>query len=60
MEFINEGQSVTDKIRIELAKYEAPKAAEFRVIASLVGSTDKYVKMVYYRERDKQNVQVEV
>ena len=60
MEFINEGQSVTDKIRIELAKYEAPKAAEFRVIASLVGSTDKYVKMVYYRERDKQTVQVEV
>lgn len=60
MEFNFEGQNVTDKIRIELAKYQAPKATEFRVIADLVGSTDKYVKMVYYRERYKQTVQVEV
>jgi hypothetical protein len=60
MEFAFEKQNVTDKIRAELTKYEAPKAAEFRIIADLVGSTDKYVKMVYYRERDKQTVQVEV
>ena len=53
MEFAFEKQNVTDKIRAELSKYEAPKAVEFRIIADLVGSTDKYVKMVYYRERDK-------
>lgn len=60
MEFAFEKQNVTDKIRAELSKYEAPKAVEFRIIADVVGSTDKYVKMLYYRERDKQTVQVEV
>jgi hypothetical protein len=59
MDFNFEGQKVTDKIRAELLKYEAPTSKEFRVIADIAGSTAKYVKMVYYRERAKV-VQVEV
>jgi hypothetical protein len=59
MDFNFDGQKVTDKIRAELLKYEAPTANEFRIIADIAGSTAKYVKMVYYRERNKV-VQVEV
>lgn len=59
MEFVFDGQSITDRIRAELSKYDKPQAKDFRAIAEVTGSTAKYVKVVYYRERDK-TIEVEV
>jgi len=53
------GKSTTDRIRAELSKYDKPQAKDFRAIAEVTGSNANYVKVVYYRERDKM-IEVEV
>jgi hypothetical protein len=59
MEFINEGQNISDQIRQALKAYDNPRMAEFKAIAERLGATANYVKTTYYRDKQK-TVQVEV